>query len=132
MSIDRTTFVRSQAWLLFQLNDAPVCTASDGDFNVLAIMDVATGVIFGMEFVALEAVEPSEFEARKLFASAESEAGRRPDTLFVSREKRMSQLIGAAEAMGVEVMLENEESLDALTREAREGFMAHVNGTRTQ
>ena len=68
MSIDPTEHAPNESWLLFQLNDFPVRTEQDGDFNVLAIMDVAMGIILGMEFMGLTEIEPSEFTSRKLLA----------------------------------------------------------------
>jgi hypothetical protein len=123
---------RNEAWLLFQLNDAPVCTESDGDFNVMAILEVSTGVILGMEFVGVLAEELSEFESRKLLASSESEAGGRPQRLFIDSEQQADQLIAAASAMRVEVILESASDLNTITQEAREGFAAHVSGARRQ
>ena len=94
-------------------------------------MDVATGVIFGMEFIALDAMEPSEFKAKKLLAAAEYEAGKRPDTLFIFRHGSFPRFVEAAKALGMEVVLTAGEAFDQLTREAREGFTAHVTGART-
>lgn len=132
MPIDPHNFSPNAAWLLFKLNDAPVRTEADGDFNVLAIMDVATGLILGMEFIDSLAAEPSEFEARNLLASAESQAGRKPQRLFVNSEEKMAQIIAAANVMGLEVVPEAASSLSPLTQEAREGFAAHVSGGRMQ
>ena len=71
MSIDPKEYSPNEAWLLFQLNDAPVRTEADGDFNVLAVMDVATGLILGIEFIGSLENEPSEFESRRDTASGQ-------------------------------------------------------------
>jgi hypothetical protein len=130
--IDPHEYDRNEAWLLFWLNDAPVRTESDGDFNVMAIMDVGTGLILGMEFVGVLKEELSELESRKLLASAESKAGSRPQQLLVDSEQKVAQLIGAASAMGLEVILESGSNLNPITQEAREGFAAHISGARRQ
>ncbi len=132
MPIDPEIFAANEAWLLFQLNDAPVRTQADGDFDVLGVMDVATGLILGLEFIGSTAIEPSEFESRKLFASAASEAGRKPVRLYVSSEQKMMQPIVTAKAMGLAVIVEAEVELSPLAREAREGFAARVSGARKQ
>jgi hypothetical protein len=132
LPINPQEYDRNEAWLLFRLNDAPVRTESDGDFNVMAIMDVGTGLILGMEFVGVLTEELSEFESRKLLASAESEAGGRPQRLLVDSEQKVAQLIGAASAMGLEVIPESGSNLNPVTQEAREGFAAHVSGAREQ
>jgi len=132
LSIDPKEFEPNEAWLLFQLNDAPVRTEADGDFNALAIMDVATGLLLGMELISSSEDEPSEFASRKLLASAESEAGRRPQQLFIDSAVKMAQMAAAANALGLEVKAEPASILDSLTQEAREGFAAHVSGGRKQ
>ncbi len=35
-------FQVNEAWIAFQLNDAPIHTRSDGDFNCIALMDAAS------------------------------------------------------------------------------------------
>ena len=132
LSIDPKEYEPNQAWLLFQLNDAPVRTEADGDFNALAIMDVATGLILGMELIGSSEDEPSEFASRKLLASAESEAGRRPQRLFIDSAVKMAQMAAVANALGLEVKAAPARILDPLTQEAREGFAAHVSGGRKQ
>lgn len=34
-------FQVNEAWIVFKLNDAPIQTEADGDFNVFALMDAA-------------------------------------------------------------------------------------------
>jgi hypothetical protein len=132
LPINPEKYAKNEAWLLFQLNDAPVHTEADGDFNVMAIMDVATGLILGMEFVGVLAEELSKFESRKLLASAESEARGRPKSLFVDSEQKAAQTVEAAGALGLEVIRESESNLSPITQEVREGFAAHVSGARRQ
>ena len=132
MPIHPEEYAQNEAWLLFQLNDAPVHTEADGDFNVMVIMDVATGLILGMEFVGVLEEELSEFESRKLLASAESEAGGRPKSLFVDSEKKAAQTVEVASALGLEVIRESGSNFSPITQEAREGFAAHVSGARRQ
>ena len=132
LPIDPRQDVANEAWLLFRLNDAPVRTQADGDFNVLAIIDVATGLILGMAFIDSLAREPSEFESLELSASAESECGRRPGCLIIDSEMKMTQLVAVADALGIEIVPGSGSDLGPLTQEAREGFAAHVSGDRTQ
>lgn len=132
LTIDPSKYAPNEAWLLFQLNDVPVRTEADGDFNALAILDVATGLILGMELIGSSEDEPSEFASRKLLASAESEAGRKPQRLFIESAAKMVQMGAAANALGLEVKSEPARILDPLTQEAREGFAAHVSGGRKQ
>ena len=55
-----------------------------------------------------------------------------PGRLYVSAEHKMEQLCVVAKAIGLEVFPEAASELSPLTREAREGFAAHVSGGRKQ
>jgi len=50
----------NEAWIVFRLNDAPISTETDGDFNVIAVMDAASCFILAAEFVPAISAEPSE------------------------------------------------------------------------
>jgi hypothetical protein len=128
LSIIPTDYAPNEAWLVFELNEAPVRTEQDGDFDVLAVMDVATGVILGMEFVGLLEERLPEFASRRLLASAESEAGRRPQRLFLESAVKTAQTAAMANALGIDVEQVSNATLHPLTREAREGFAARVSG----
>ncbi|MDT8429371.1 MAG: hypothetical protein RQ757_11450 [Pseudomonadales bacterium] len=128
MPIDPSHFSQNEAWLLFQLNDVPVQTEADGDFNAIAIMEVTTGVILGMELVPVTMASMPEFLTRKLLAGAEGQAGSRPQKLFVAPEEGSDELVKVATAMKIEVESVPPDDLSAITREAREGFAAHVKG----
>lgn len=132
MPIEPTDFVQNEAWLLFRLNEAPVQTDADGDFNAMAIMDVATGIIVGMELVQVTMSELPEFLSRKLLAAAEDQAGSRPQKLFIASGSDAEELIKVATAMGIEVETKSANDLADITLEAREGFAAHVSGGRVQ
>lgn len=124
-------YVENEAWLLFQLNDEPVHTRADGDFNVLAIMDVATGCIHAMEFLHAGTEEPSVFESRKLLNTAATKSGARPKYLLLDASKGLEEMAMAATTLKVEVLREEQALLDMLTEEARTGFAAHfMNGVQ--
>ncbi len=132
LPIDPAKFACNEAWLLFQLNDAPVQTESDGDFNAFAIMEVATGVILGMELVRVAEPEISEFQSRKLMTAAEAQAGSRPQRLFIDLERETGNLSSVAAVMGIRIERVPSDELKPISREAREGFSAHVSGGRIQ
>lgn len=132
LSIDPTKFSRNEVWLLFQLNYIPVQTEQDGDFNALAIMELATGIIIGMEMVQVTEPEISEFQSRKLLAAAEVQAGSRPQRLFIDLERKADNLSSVAAAMGIGIERAPSDELAPLSRKARDGFAAHVSGSRMQ
>ena len=53
-------FQVNEAWIAFKLNEIPITTETDGDFNVIALMDAASCIILGAEFVSATSAEPSE------------------------------------------------------------------------
>ena len=69
----------NEAWIAFKLNDAPVSTAEDGDFNVLALMDAASCLILGAEFVPADSMEPSQLESKRLLKSGKSHKDALPE-----------------------------------------------------
>ncbi len=126
MSINPQQYVPNEAWILFQLNEDPVQTISDGDVIVPAIMDVASGLIHGMEFLPSGTEQLSEFESKTLLNSAEAKVGVRPKYLFVDATHRHDRLKRAATALGIKTVPEEGKNLDVITEEARTGFVAHV------
>lgn len=132
MSIEASDFSHNEAWLLFQLNEAPIMAGADGDFNAMAIMEVASGMIFGMQLVQVSLPGLPELLARKLLAEAESQSGARPQKLFMASGYEAGDLGKVAKAMGIEVERVPAEDLSGITQEAREGFAAHVSGGRIQ
>lgn len=128
MPIEPSDYAHNEAWLLFQLNEAPVLTEADGDFNAMAIMEVATGMIFGMELVQVTMPGLPEFLSRKLLTDAEGQAGLRPRKLFIASEDEAGELIKVAKVMGIEIERVPAKDLSGITQEAREGFAAHVSG----
>ncbi|QCF24844.1 hypothetical protein [Hydrocarboniclastica marina] len=132
LPIEPSDFAHNEAWLLFQLNEAPVMTEADGDFNAMAIMEVATGMIFGMELVQVRVPGLPEFLSRKLLADAEAQSGSRPQKLFVASEYEADDLIRVAKVMGIAVERVPAKDLSGITQEAREGFAAHVSRVRIQ
>ncbi len=132
MPIEPSDFAHNEAWLFFQLNEIPVRTETDGDFNAVVIMEVATGVILGMELVKASIAGLPEFLSRKLLAYAEGQTGSRPRKLFMASGYDADDLTRVARAMGIEVEQVPARDLAAITQEAREGFSAHFSGRSMQ
>jgi len=59
-------FKVNEAWLVFQLNDVPIRTDLEGDFNCIAFMDAASCFILGTEFVPADSKGPGQLESRRL------------------------------------------------------------------
>jgi imidazolonepropionase-like amidohydrolase len=124
LSIDPQKYSENEAWILFQLNDRPVQTQADGDFNALAIMDVSSGLIHGMELLSSGIGEISEFDTKKLLNQAEARVSVRPRYLFVDAIHEHSRVKRAATVLGIKTVSEEGKHLDTITEEARAGFSA--------
>lgn len=130
LAIEPANYSQNEAWLLFRLNEAPVQTEKDGDFNALAIMEIASGTILGVEMVATSEQEISELQSRRLLGSAERQAGSLPKEIIVPLEPRANQLINVAEKMGIQVARHPMSEIAPVIQETVEGFAAHVLGER--
>ena len=128
--LEPNQFKPHEAWIAFQLNDAPICTEQDGDFNCIALMDAATGVILGTAFVSAGEPEPSVFETRRLFKAGWAHGEQHPATLFVPKGQFRTTLPAEASRHGITVVPVHASELSVFTGEARHAFREHVRNNR--
>jgi hypothetical protein len=55
-------FQVSEAWIAFNLNETLIYTEADGDFNLFALMDAASGYLMSTTTVPARWGEPSQLE----------------------------------------------------------------------
>ena len=115
-------FEVNEAWIAFRINDAPIRTEVDGDFNCMALMDAASCFILGAEFFSAKAAEPTQQEFRRLIESARSHKEQLPNTLYVAEEAEAEAITREATEQGIEVVRVPEDELEVFVGEAREGF----------
>ena len=125
-------FQVNEAWIAFQLNDAPVRTESDGDFNLIALMDAASCFIVSTTLVPANAPEPSRMEAKRLLKEGQAHKQRLPKTLFVPNDQPAKVLTAEAEGQGITVIRVPEDQLLLFVGEARDGFKERFGGARMQ
>ena len=125
-------FEVNEAWIVFKLNDAPISTETDGDFNVIALMDAASCFILGTEFVSVTSAEPSEMEAKRLIKGGKSHKKQLPKTLYIPENQAADILCTEAERKGIIVVRVPEEQLLVFIDEAREGLKEHIGGGSVQ
>ena len=114
------------------MNDAPIVTEQDGDFDVLCLMDAASCYILSNDFVPiLDGSDPVRM-AERLLAGAKVKAGCFPEKLFVSDELESDRFAALAKKIGAELTSFGDEDLASFASEAKEGFLAHVGGGRRQ
>ena len=112
----------NEAWIAFKLNDAPVSTRADGDFNLIALMDAASCFILSSKLVPASAAEPSRTEARGLLKEGQAHKQQLPKTLFIPSHLHANMLAAEAERQGITVVRVPEDQLLVFIGEAREGF----------
>jgi hypothetical protein len=72
-------FVVKKAWIVFRVNDTPIPTEENGDFNPFALMDAASCFLVSSKLVSATTDEPAIQEVRHVFwKTAVGSAGRMP------------------------------------------------------
>lgn len=116
----------NEAWIVFRLNDDPVRTGRDGDFDIVCLMDAASCYIFGNEFFAAGSAEVPEFIAKKLIKTGKAAAGGLPRKLLLSSTLSAEQFAQLGEHSGIEVERVADTDLTSFLSEARQSFRAHI------
>jgi hypothetical protein len=119
-------FQANEAWIAFQLNDAPVRTEQDGAFNCIALMDAASCFIFDMVMVPASKPEPTKLEARRLLKKGWGAKRLYPNTWFVPAGRFQNVLPAEAERHGITVVPVHESQLLVFIGEAQVGFKEHL------
>lgn len=125
-------FKVNETWITFQLNDAPLITDSDGDFNVFALMDAASCFILGVGYVRTDSKEFSRMEAKRLLKSGYTHKKQYPKELIIPNNQLANVMSEEAERLGISVVRVPEERLQVLIGEARESFQEHIGKGRVQ
>jgi hypothetical protein len=127
-----TQFHVNEAWIAFKLNDAPVSTGADGDFNLVALMDAASCFIVGTALVPVGPSGPTEMEAKGLLDEAQSDNRSLPTTLFISDGHPARILAAEAQRQGITVVPVPDDQLVMFLAEARRSFRERFGGGRAQ
>lgn len=122
----------NEAWIAFRLNEAPISTETDGDFNVIAVMDAASCFILAAEFVSVISAEPSEMVAKRLIKRSKSHKQQLPMTLYIPENLGADTLCTEAKRNSMAVVRVPEEQLRVFISEARQGFKEHIGGGSVQ
>ncbi len=119
-------FAINEAWVVFRLNDAPITTEADGDFNVLALMDAGSCYIVANQFVPTSRLGPSKEQAAELIEQGRSQKNQLPKKLYIPTVLDVPGLVEEADRVGIEIVRVAESDLEVYTREAREGFSEYI------
>lgn len=125
-------FQVNEAWILFKLNDAPICTERDGDINIFALMDAASCFLLGSALVTTRTTEPSRLESRRLLEEGRSHKQQLPGKLFIPDKQTAALMSAEAKRQGIAVVRVPEDQLLPIIGEAQEGFRARFGGGAVQ
>ncbi len=117
-------FEINATWIAFKLNDAPIETAADGDFELIAIMDAASCFILSSGLVPAG----QAMEVKRLLKQASAHKKKLPKMLYVPTELTAPNLKVEAERQKLTVVGIPEVQLLVFIGEAREGFKERVGG----
>jgi hypothetical protein len=120
--LDPKQFQVNEAWILFRLNNEPIQTERDGDFNCIALMDAASCFLLGSELIPVAAKEPTRAEFHRLLRNAQRHKQQLPKTLFIPLGDVADLAIRAATEHHIEVVRISEAELLVFIGEARQGF----------
>ena len=104
-------FEVNEAWIAFRLNNAPIRTERDGDFNCIALMDAASCFLLGSELIPVTATEPWRADFRRLLKNAQRHKQQLPKTLFVPRGDAADLLTREATQQNIDVVRVPESEL---------------------
>jgi hypothetical protein len=125
-------FEQDQAWIAFRLNDLPIETEEDGNFNVIGLMDASSLFLLTAEFIPQSASEASEEEAERLLSGGYSRAGKLPGSLYIPSNEKADRIVAVAESQGICVVRSPESELIGLIGEARSSFRERFSGGGVQ
>ncbi|TDB04993.1 hypothetical protein [Halomonas marinisediminis] len=125
-------FQVNEAWIAFRLNDRPLHTEEDGDFDIFAFMDAASCFLLSSKPISATADGPSKLESRRLLKQARAHKKRWPKTLFVPKEQTVSFIVAEAKRQGITVAHVTEDQLLPFIGEVREGFKESFIGSQTR
>lgn len=122
-------FEVNEAWIAFRLNNAPIRTERDGDFNCIALMDAASCFILGSEFIPAAAAEPTRAQFRRLLTNAKRHRQQLPRTLLVPREDVADRVILEATQQSIDIVRVPESELLIFIGEACASFAERFEET---
>ena len=125
-------FSINQAWIVFQLSDAPITTEEEGDFHILGLMDAASCYMLGTEFVSVTNSEASQFQAKHLLRTGQSQSKQLPRQLIIHKKVEATAFTQEAKALGIESVHAASNEIWPIIREAVEGFRQHISGGHEQ
>ncbi len=118
----------NEAWIAFRLNNAPIQTEHEGDFNCIALMDAASCFILSSDLIPVASVDLLQDPCHRLLENAERNKQQLPTTLFVPGGEVADLITREATQLNIDVVQVSENELLIFTGEARLGFAEQFEG----
>jgi hypothetical protein len=122
----------NETWIVFKLNDSPISTEEDGDFNCLVLMDAASCFIVSSAMIPTSETGPSQLESKRMLKQGKAHKNGLPKELIIPNEQHADFLASEAERLSITIVRLPESQLQVYTKEAREAFRDNFGGDRTQ
>ncbi len=116
------SFDVNETWVFFQLSNVPIRTQHDGDFDVYALMDAASGFILSMVFVKVRAPDMPLRDVKKILNDARAHKEALPVRLLMPVELTMTTFQEEAQRRGIKLQRVPSAALAELIEDAQEGY----------
>ena len=118
----------NETWIVFRLNDSPIQTEKDGDFNYLVLMNAASCYILSSAMFSADEDEPSLMESKRMLKEGKAQKNELPLELLVPEELCAGELAAEAKRQGIKVVRLPESELRVYTVETRKAFQEKFSG----
>lgn len=116
-----------EAWVIFRLSTAPIITDRDGDFHCIALMNMTSGFLIGMQMVPLGTADELGAAVADLLAGAR-ERGLAAHALVMPESAVSATVAEHAAALGMIVGKAADDELDGVLEEPRAAFAERFGG----
>jgi hypothetical protein len=118
----------NETWIVFRLNEAPVMTEQDGDFDIVCLMDAASCHVLGSAFFDAGTAEIPAPAAEDLLETGRAKANGLPEKLLLSSAIGTEQFARLAGDAGIEAERVPDKDLSVFLSEVRRGFSKQITG----
>jgi len=116
-----------EAWVIFRLSTVPIVTERDGDYHCIALMDMTSSFLVGMQMVPLGSADELGAAVATLLADAR-DRGLAAHALVMPESALSAAVAEHATALGMIVGKMADHELDGLLEEARSAFADRFGG----
>lgn len=116
-----------EAWVIFRLSTAPIVTERDGDFHCIALMDLGSGALLGMQMVPLGTVDELGAAVGELLGGTR-DRGLAAHALVMSESALSMTVAEHAKKYGMIIGKATDTELDRVLDHARTSFADRFGG----